>query len=71
MADSRELAFQNQVLSAVMLSRYNLKKKRTQDLKLREEEGKYLTGITVSVHPFGERATALTGYGNTPACLSS
>lgn len=46
MADSRELAFQNQVLSAVMLSRYNLKKKRTQDLKLREGEGKYLTGIT-------------------------
>jgi len=33
-------------LSAVMLSHYNLKKKRTQDLKLKEGEGKYLTGIT-------------------------
>ena len=33
-------------LSAVVLSHYNLKYKRTQDLKLREDEGEYLKGIT-------------------------
>ncbi|BDY04690.1 DEAD/DEAH box helicase family protein [Ferrimonas sp. YFM] len=33
-------------LSAVVLSHYNLKHKRTQDLKLKEGEGEGLTGIT-------------------------
>ncbi|WP_421910451.1 type I restriction endonuclease subunit R [Marinobacter sp.] len=33
-------------LSAIALSHYNLKYKRTQDLKLREDEGEYLKGIT-------------------------
>ncbi|RRJ82600.1 type I restriction endonuclease subunit R [Aestuariirhabdus litorea] len=33
-------------LSSVVLSHYNLKYKRTQDLKLREEHGEYLSGIT-------------------------
>ncbi|GAA0683311.1 DEAD/DEAH box helicase family protein [Marinobacterium maritimum] len=33
-------------LSAVVMSHYNLREKRTQDLKLKDGEGKYLTGIT-------------------------
>ncbi len=44
---SQEVIEEDEIdLSAVVLSHYNLKHKRTQDLKLREGEGEYLTGIT-------------------------
>lgn len=43
----QEIIEQDEIdLSAVTLSHYNLKYKRTQDLKLREEHGEYLTGTT-------------------------
>ncbi|WP_207061778.1 type I restriction endonuclease subunit R [Motiliproteus sp. SC1-56] len=44
---SQEVIEEDEIdLSAVVLSHYNLKYKRTQDLKLQEEHGEYLTGIT-------------------------
>jgi type I restriction enzyme R subunit len=44
---SQEVIEEDEIdLSAVVLSHYNLKCKRTQDLQLREGEGEYLSGIT-------------------------